>query len=173
MTQQPTTTSDLNWLVEKCVDEIHGVRGIVVFSDDGIRTAWHTPTVALAEQLAAAGTGLRSLGAGIGALAELGPVVKQFVEFTDGYVFLISAGRHAHATVLADRRVDPGIVTGHLHKLLTDIRASLDARTPTSNTPIAAHSTEHAATLPAARRSRPQAGHESGRDPADGGGGVR
>jgi predicted regulator of Ras-like GTPase activity (Roadblock/LC7/MglB family) len=165
VTEQPK----LNWLVEKCAAEIHGVRGIVVFSDDGITTAWHTATQALAEHLAAAGTGLRSLGAGIGAVADLGAVNKQFIEFDDGYVFLISAGRHVHAAVLADRDVESGMITGHLHKLLTDIRASLDERPPTPHTPIAARP----AARPAVRRTRPDTGHESGRDPADGGGGVR
>ncbi|MFE3205632.1 roadblock/LC7 domain-containing protein [Embleya sp. NPDC059237] len=158
--------TDLNWLVEKCAAEIHGVRGIVVFSDDGLRTAWHTDTHDLTEHLAAAGTALQSLGAGIGAAAELGSVRKQFVDFDNGFVFLVSAGRHVHAAVLADRDVDPGMITGHLHKLLTDIRASLDERPPTPHTPIPAR-------LAPARRTRPDTDRATGRDPADDGGDVR
>lgn len=170
MTEQPT----LNWLVEKCAAEIHGVRGIVAFSDDGITTAWHAATRALAERLAAAGTALRSLGAGIGEAAELGAVNRQFIEFDDGFVFLITAGRHVHAAVLADRDVDSGMVTGHLHKLLTEIRANLDERPPTPPAPAAARPAAHDATPLVARRTRPDdTTRESGRDPAEGGGGVR
>ncbi|WP_439681643.1 roadblock/LC7 domain-containing protein [Embleya sp. MST-111070] len=169
MIDQTTTEPDLNWLVAKCADDTPGVRGIVVFSDDGIKTAWHTATPALAEHLAAACTGMRSLGAGVAALAELGSVRQQFVEYDTGYLFLISTGPHVHAAVLADRDVDPTLVSQHSHALLSGIRASLDARRPASD----ARAAVHPAPVADGHRAGPEARRELGRGLGNEGNGVR
>ncbi len=104
-------SGQLDWLLDEFVRDTPGVVHGVVVSGDGLRLAT-SPGVgpALGDQLAAAASGLVSLGRGTAQLLGTGAVTQTILEMTGGYLFVTSVGQAAALAVQAGRRCDIGLV---------------------------------------------------------------
>jgi predicted regulator of Ras-like GTPase activity (Roadblock/LC7/MglB family) len=105
------TTSTVDWLLAEFVSAGPGLLATIVVSADGLLVAT-SPGVsdALADQLAAATSGLVSLARGAAQLLGSGPVAQTIVEMADGYLFVTAIGDGAALATHADRRCDIGMV---------------------------------------------------------------
>lgn len=121
---QPTTATDsrLDWLLTDLVKRVPGTRHAVVLSQDGLVMS-HSETFRrdLAEQLAAAASGLSSLARSIGRNFEGGTVRQTLIEMEDAFLFLTAAGRGAHLAVLTDQRADVGVVAFEMNTLVKQV----------------------------------------------------
>ncbi|WP_232668415.1 roadblock/LC7 domain-containing protein [Pseudonocardia sp. TRM90224] len=105
------TERSLDWLLVEFVRDTPGVVNAVVVSADGLRLAASPGmTDALADPLAAAASGLVSLGRGTAYLLGAGPVTQTILEMAEGYLFVSAMEQGAILAVHAGRRCDIGMV---------------------------------------------------------------
>ena len=119
--------SRLDWLLVDFARETPGVLAAVVVSVDGLPLAV-SPAVtdALADQLAAAASGLVSLARATAHLLASGAVTQTILEMTEGYLFVTSISRGATVAVHADRHCDLGIVGYEMTMLAERVGRALD-----------------------------------------------
>lgn len=101
-----------NWMINEVVD-LAGVRHVVVLSADGlVRTASPSLGQDVAERLAAAASGLQSLGTGLARSFGTGgkALVQQITEWEGGYLFVRSAGDGSRLAVVTDDSIDPALI---------------------------------------------------------------
>ena len=129
MTQRSTapqrttaTDHDLDWLLDRLVDQVPGARHAVVLSDDGLVISQsHGIDRADAERLAAIATGQQSLARGAGEIFGGGGVLQVIVELAELWLFISSAGRGTHLAVVAAQEVDAEVMAVAMHTLVQQV----------------------------------------------------
>jgi predicted regulator of Ras-like GTPase activity (Roadblock/LC7/MglB family) len=123
MMQRTTATNkDLDWLLDRLVEQVVGARCAVVLSDDGLVISQSSDVErADAERLAAIATSQQSLARGAGGIFEGGPVRQVIVEFARLWLFVSSAGRGTHLAVVADPEVDAEVMAVAMHTLVQQV----------------------------------------------------
>jgi predicted regulator of Ras-like GTPase activity (Roadblock/LC7/MglB family) len=107
-------TTDQGWMLDE-VTGVKGVRHAVVLTADGLVKARSTPTSReVAERLAAACAGLKSIGQSLARqFGAAGTASRQvMVEFDGhgGYLFVRGAGDGSHLAVVTEHAVDPALI---------------------------------------------------------------
>jgi predicted regulator of Ras-like GTPase activity (Roadblock/LC7/MglB family) len=127
----------LDWLLVDFTRETPGVVAAVVVSVDGLPLAVSSGvTEALADQLAAAASGLVSLARATTHLLGGGSLSQTILEMTGGYLFVTSVSRGATVAVHATRQCDLGLVGYEMTMLAERVGRTLDpgVRTGTRST---------------------------------------
>jgi predicted regulator of Ras-like GTPase activity (Roadblock/LC7/MglB family) len=129
MNQRTTATNeDLDWLLDRLVDQVPGTRNAIVLSDDGLVVSQSASVArADAERLAAIATGQQSLARGVGEVFGGGPVQQVIVELADLWLFISSAGRGTHLAVVAGQEVDAEVMAVAMHTLVLQVGQRLGA----------------------------------------------
>jgi uncharacterized protein len=101
----------LDWMLTDFARSAPGVVHALVVSSDGLCLA-ATPGVdpALADQLAAASSGLASLARGTATLLDALPVGQTILEMAGGYLFVTAIGESSLLAVSTERTADLGLV---------------------------------------------------------------
>jgi predicted regulator of Ras-like GTPase activity (Roadblock/LC7/MglB family) len=129
MTQRPSATrrttatdKDLDWLLDRLIDQVPGSRHAIVLSDDGLVIS-HSRGIerADAERLAAIATGQQSLARGVGEIFDGGGVHQVIVELARLWLFVTAAGRGTHLAVLASQEVDAEVMAVAMHTLVLQV----------------------------------------------------
>lgn len=117
-----TMHSDTDWTVGE-VTEVPGVRHVVVLSADGLVKASSAGTGRdVADRLAAACSGLQSLGQSLGREFGAAAGVRQvMVEFDGGFLFVRTAGQGSHLAVVTGPAVDPALIAQAMQTLVVRI----------------------------------------------------
>ncbi|HZD74519.1 MAG TPA: roadblock/LC7 domain-containing protein [Actinomycetota bacterium] len=111
MTSGSVLGKQLDWLLTDFVHSTPGVRHAVAVSTDGLRLAASDRVGdGLADQLAAATSGLVSLARGTAQTLSAGAVAQTIIEMADGYLFLTSMSEGSSVAVFTDRECDMGMV---------------------------------------------------------------
>ncbi|GAA2213785.1 roadblock/LC7 domain-containing protein [Nonomuraea monospora] len=139
MTQRTTATNaDLDWLLDRLVNEVAGTRHAIVLSDDGLVISQsRTIQRANAERLAAIATGQQSLARGAGDLFGGGQVHQVIIELAELWLFITAAGRGTHLAVVASQQVDAEVMSEAMHTLIQQVGQKLGtgARPPMTSRP--------------------------------------
>jgi uncharacterized protein len=119
--------SRLDWLLVEFARETPGIVSAVVVSVDGLPLAVSsTVSDALADQLAAAASGLISLARATAHLLDSGRLTQTILEMTDGYLFVTTVSRGATLAVHATRECDLGLVGYEMTLLAERVGRALD-----------------------------------------------
>jgi predicted regulator of Ras-like GTPase activity (Roadblock/LC7/MglB family) len=126
-------TADQSWMLDE-VTGVKGVRHAVVLTADGLVKARSAQTSRdVAERLAAACAGLKSIGQSLARqFCASGAASRQvLVEFDGhgGYLFVRGAGDGSHLAVVTEHAVDPGLIAQQMQAQVLKIG------TPTLGTP--------------------------------------
>jgi predicted regulator of Ras-like GTPase activity (Roadblock/LC7/MglB family) len=127
MTQRTTATDqDLDWLLDRLVDQVAGTRHAILLSDDGLVIS-QSATIdrSAAERVAAVATGQQSLSRGIGELFRGGPVHQIIVEMAELWLFITAAGPRTHLAVVASQDVDAEVMTLAMDTLVQQVGQKL------------------------------------------------
>jgi uncharacterized protein len=125
----------LDWLLVDFTRETPGVVAAVVVSVDGLPLAASSGvTEALADQLAAAASGLVSLARATTHLLGGGSLSQTILEMTGGYLFVTSVSRGATVAVHATRQCDLGLVGYEMTMLAERVGRTLDPGVRTRST---------------------------------------
>lgn len=119
---QEPVDGQLGWLLDDFVQATPGVLHALVVSGDGLQMAATARVDArLADQLAAAISGLASLARGTAALLQLAPLTQTIVEMAGGLLFVTSISQNSNLAVVADRRCDMGMIGYQMTVLATQV----------------------------------------------------
>lgn len=131
MPQRSTATDrDLDWLLDRLVDQVAGARHAVVLSDDGLVISQSKSLDRSdAERLAAISTGQQSLARGVGEVFGGGGVLQIIVELANFWLFVSAAGHGTHLAVLADQEVDAEVMAEAMHTLVLQVGQHLGTET--------------------------------------------
>ena len=123
MTLRTTATnSDLDWLLDRLVEQVPGTRNAIVLSDDGLVVSQSTSIARVdAERLAAIATGQQSLARGVGEVFGGGGVRQVIIELDDIWLFISAAGRGTHLAVVADQEVDAEVMAVAMDTLVQQV----------------------------------------------------
>ncbi|HEU5333543.1 MAG TPA: roadblock/LC7 domain-containing protein [Actinocrinis sp.] len=123
MPQRTTATDrDLDWLLDRLVDQVAGTRHAIVLSDDGLVISQSKDLDrGDAERLAAIATGQQSLARGVGELFGGGGVLQVIVELANFWLFISAAGRGTHLAVLAGQEVEAEVMAVAMHTLVLQV----------------------------------------------------
>jgi len=120
MSENPTGSRDLDWLVSRFVDEVPDAAHAILVSADGLLMAASASIPGeRAEQVAAVSSGLASLAVGAARLFDGGAVLQTVVEMEHGYLMLMNVGDGSNLAVLTQESADIGQV-GYEMALLVD-----------------------------------------------------
>lgn len=112
----------LDWLLTDFAERTRGVVHAVVVSGDGLRLAASSGVDAvLADQLAAATSGLVSLARGTAQLLHAEPVTQTIVEMAAGYLFATAISQGSTLVVCTDRSCDIGLVGYEMTMLASQV----------------------------------------------------
>ena len=124
----PTSGTQLAWLLDELADTVPSVADAVLLSTDGLAVA---ASCGLSrenrEHLAAVASGFQSLAKGTGSHFEVGAVRQTMVEFEDGYLFVVAAGGGTCLAVLCGPDGDIGLVAYEMARLVRRVGEHLDA----------------------------------------------
>jgi predicted regulator of Ras-like GTPase activity (Roadblock/LC7/MglB family) len=131
MPQRTTATDrDLDWLLDRLVDQVAGTRHAIVLSDDGLVISQSKDIDREdAERLAAIATGQQSLARGVGEVFGGGGVLQIIVELANFWLFINAAGHGTHLAVLADQDVDAEVMAEAMHTLVLQVGQHLGTET--------------------------------------------
>ncbi|MFD5537496.1 roadblock/LC7 domain-containing protein [Streptomyces sp. NPDC127079] len=131
MTLRTTATdSDLDWLLDRLVDQVPGTMNAIVLSDDGLVISQSTSILRVdAERLAAIAAGQQSLARGIGEVFGGGAVHQVIIELDELWLFITSAGRGTHLAVVADQEVDAEMMSEAMRTLVQQVGQRLGTET--------------------------------------------
>ncbi|WP_329276559.1 roadblock/LC7 domain-containing protein [Streptomyces sp. NBC_01451] len=123
MTLRTTATnSDLDWLLDRLVDQVPGTRAAIVLSDDGLVVSQSSSVARVdAERLAAIATGQQSLARGVGEVFGGGGVRQVIIELDELWLFVSAAGRGTHLAVVADQEVDAEVMAVAMDTLVQQV----------------------------------------------------
>ena len=129
MTQRPSATQrttatdqDLDWLLDRLIDQVPGARHAIVLSDDGLVVSQsHGIDRADAERLAAIATGQQSLARGVGDMFGGGGTRQVIVELARLWLFVTAAGNGTHLAVIAAQEVDAEVMAVAMHTLVLQV----------------------------------------------------
>lgn len=132
----PSTHRDLDWLLEGFTDRLPGALSALVVSSDGLALtrSRHVPE-AVADQLAAATSGLISLTRGASRCFDAGAVRQVIIELDGGFLFVTSVSDGSSLAVFAEPDCDIGLVGYEMSLLVTRIGTVL---TPAARGPVPA-----------------------------------
>jgi predicted regulator of Ras-like GTPase activity (Roadblock/LC7/MglB family) len=117
----------LDWLLADFARETPGVVAAVVVSVDGLPLAVSASVSdTLADQLAAAASGLLSLARATTHLLAAGTLTQTILEMTEGYMFITSVSRGATVAVQAIRQCDLGLIGYEMTMLAERVGRALD-----------------------------------------------
>lgn len=117
-----TVDGQMDWLLVDFARDTPGVLRAIVVSADGLRLATSPGTdPALGDRLAAAASGLVSLGRGTAHLLESGPVTQTILEMAGGYLFVTAISYGATLAVQASRRCDLGVIAYEMTMLASRV----------------------------------------------------
>ncbi|HEV3172343.1 MAG TPA: roadblock/LC7 domain-containing protein [Actinocrinis sp.] len=121
--QRTTATDrDLDWLLDRLVEQVVGARHAIVLSDDGLVISQSKEIDrGDAERLAAISTGQQSLARGVGEVFGGGGVLQIIVELANFWLFISAAGHGTHLAVLADQEVDAEVMAEAMHTLVLQV----------------------------------------------------
>jgi len=130
------TNDDLDWLLDRLVDQVPGTRYAIVLSDDGlvISASRHIDR-ADAERLAAIATGQQSLARGAGEMFGGGVVHQIIVELAEMWLFVSAAGRGTHLAVVAGQDVDAEVMAVAMHTLILQVGRHLGTNVRVAGVP--------------------------------------
>lgn len=127
-----TPTRDLDWVVNRFVDEVAGTAHAILVSADGLLTAAsHDMPPDRAEQVAAVASGLASLAVGASRLFDGGPVLQTVIEMQRGYLLLMSVGDGSHLAVLTEESADIGQIGYEMALLVERVGQMVQAQART------------------------------------------
>jgi predicted regulator of Ras-like GTPase activity (Roadblock/LC7/MglB family) len=107
----PASGGQLDWLLANFLRSTPGVVHALVVSADGLRVAQSAQLDdRLADQLAAATSGLVSLANGAARMVRLGAMTQTIVELTEGHLFVTQISSGAMLAVVAGQACDMGMV---------------------------------------------------------------
>lgn len=122
MTTDGVLGRQLDWLLTDFVRSTPGVLHVVAVSSDGLRLAASERVGnGLADQLAAATSGLVSLARGTANTLRAGAVAQTIIEMAGGYLFLTSMTEGSSVAVFTDRDCDMGMVGYEVTMLATRV----------------------------------------------------
>ena len=123
MTLRTTATnSDLDWLLDRLVDQVPGTLNAIVLSDDGLVVSQSASIARVdAERLAAIATGQQSLARGVGEVFGGGAVRQVIIELDELWLFVSAAGRGTHLAVVADQEVDAEVMAVAMDTLVQQV----------------------------------------------------
>lgn len=93
----------LNWLLRNLTDSTAGVRGAVLLAGDGVKRAWHGIPEDECDRVAAAASGLLSLGRQLGSNEMIRMLM---IEFDSSIALITSPSENSVLIVIADDVVD-------------------------------------------------------------------
>src|SRR3954466_1097929 len=129
MTTVETETRELDWVVNRFVDDAPGAAHAVLVSADGLLMAASARLPGeRAEQVAAVSSGLASLAVGAPRLFEGGSVMQTVVEMERGYLLLMSVGDGSHLAVLTQDTADIGQVGYEMALLVERVGRMIQAQ---------------------------------------------
>jgi len=132
--QRTTATDhDLDWLLDRLIDQVPGARHAIVLSDDGLVVSQSRGIErADAERLAAIATGQQSLARGVGEIFDGGGTHQVIVELARLWLFVSAAGHGTHLAVIADQEVDAEVMAVAMHTLVLQVGRHMgtEARVP-------------------------------------------
>ncbi|HZU58766.1 MAG TPA: roadblock/LC7 domain-containing protein [Actinocrinis sp.] len=130
-TQRTTATDrDLDWLLDRLIEQVPGARHAVVLSDDGLVISQSRGIErADAERLAAIATGQQSLARGVAEIFDGGGTHQVIVELARLWLFISAAGHGTHLAVLAEQDVDAEVMAVAMHTLVLQVGRHLGTET--------------------------------------------
>lgn len=130
----PTTTSELDWLLDDLVKRVAGAQRAVVLSSDGLLIGRSRElTREDAEHLSAVASGFQSLARGTGKHFGGGNVRQTVVEMDNAFLVVTAAGQGACLALLTGAEADMGMVAYEMNLLVKKVGSFLIA-TPRNNT---------------------------------------
>lgn len=122
MTTVGPANRELDWLVTEFVRETPGVVHALVVAGDGLALAASRDVdEVLADQLAAAVSGLASLARGTAHLVRAEPVAQTIVEMNGSYLFVTAVSEGSLLAVFAEQHCDMGMVGYQMTLLATRV----------------------------------------------------
>lgn len=129
----PTTTSELDWLLDDLVKRVAGAQRAVVLSSDGLLIGRSRElTREDAEHLSAVASGFQSLARGTGRHFGGGNVRQTVVEMDNAFLVVTAAGQGACLALLTREDADMGMVAYEMNLLVKKVGSFLIAAPRTS-----------------------------------------
>ena len=120
------TEQGLAWLLSGLAERVPHVRGVVLFTGDGLLKDHHGVDRADAEHLSAIGSGLFSLARGTGQKFGTSDGVRHVaVELEDLMLFVVAAGSGSGLVALAGRAVDVAVLGYQMTQLVRSVQPYL------------------------------------------------
>ncbi|HET6502883.1 MAG TPA: roadblock/LC7 domain-containing protein [Amycolatopsis sp.] len=124
----PTTTSELDWLLDDLVKRVAGAQRAVVLSSDGLLIGRSRElTRDDAEHLSAVASGFQSLAKGTGRHFGGGNVRQTVVEMDTAFLVVTAAGQGACLALLTTADADMGMVAYEMNLLVKKVGAFMVA----------------------------------------------
>jgi predicted regulator of Ras-like GTPase activity (Roadblock/LC7/MglB family) len=124
----PTTTSELDWLLDDLVKRVAGAQRAVVLSSDGLLIGRSRElTRDDAEHLSAVASGFQSLAKGTGRHFGGGNVRQTVVEMDSAFLVVTAAGQGACLALLTSADADMGMVAYEMNLLVKKVGAFMIA----------------------------------------------
>jgi predicted regulator of Ras-like GTPase activity (Roadblock/LC7/MglB family) len=119
-------TGSPDWLLANLIDAVPHARSAVLLAADGVPTASHGLSPALADQVAAVSSGLFSLSHTAAVRLGGGGSARRVVaELEDFLMFVSEGGSGSVLAVLAGREVDAGVLGHEMELLVKSVRPFL------------------------------------------------
>jgi predicted regulator of Ras-like GTPase activity (Roadblock/LC7/MglB family) len=130
----PTTTSELDWLLDDLVKRVAGAQRAVVLSSDGLLIGRSRElTRDDAEHLSAVASGFQSLAKGTGRHFGGGNVRQTVVEMDTAFLVVTAAGQGACLALLTTADADMGMVAYEMNLLVKKVGAFMIAAPRTNS----------------------------------------
>ena len=125
-THAAPTTIDLDFVLNRFVDDVDGVRFAQTVSADGMHLAASAGLdSARHDTFAAIASGLASLTDSSVELFGLGAMHRQIIESSDGWILLSRVSQTASLGVVADRHADLGLIGYEMTRLAKQLGDAL------------------------------------------------
>src|SRR5579884_578161 len=112
-TQRTTATDrDLDWLLDRLIEQVPGARHAVVLSDDGLVISQS-----------------RGIERGVAEIFDGGGTHQVIVELARLWLFISAAGHGTHLAVLAEQDVDAEVMAVAMHTLVLQVGRHLGTET--------------------------------------------
>ncbi|MEB3367517.1 roadblock/LC7 domain-containing protein [Saccharopolyspora mangrovi] len=119
------SSDDLSWLLEDFQHQVPDARGLILFSADGLPTAFCGMTENEADALAALGASINSTVASASAHTRSGAVRHTLIESDDAYLLLNQAAERTGLLVVVAASADLELTATAVEQLLRRVGAHL------------------------------------------------
>lgn len=122
MSEQVTSDTELNWLLDELLAKVPGARHAVVLSSDGLPLA-RSATLAStdSDHLSAMASSFQSLAREAARFLEGGAVRQTVIEMDHAFLFVTAAGRGACLAVVGEEDADVGIIAYEMNLLVVRV----------------------------------------------------